>query len=298
MAQWWIRGIAVAGVLTFGWAAHGQWFDPVPSVAARASSSEPISPGARPGGERRDRKQVVESLGRLPLRFEANAGQFPKGVRFAARGTGYNVALTPAGAVIDVGTADGPSAAIAMTLVGRHGARAARDVTGRELLPGVVNHIIGNDPAAWTTGAKQFARVRHSGVYDGIDLEFYGNQQRLEYDFLVAPGADPSTIRLRFDGAARLEIDAAGDLLVHAAGGLAAPPAGARQLSAHRRRSARGREPLRPARRERRGLLGRPVRSDAAADHRSGADLLVVLRRNRGRSRPSTSRSIRRATST
>ena len=64
-----------------------------------------------------------------------------------------------------------------------------------------------------------FERVRYAGVYDGIDLVYYGNQQRLEYDFIVAPGRDPSAIRLRFDGARRVEIDGAGDLVVHVAGG-------------------------------------------------------------------------------
>ena len=107
-----------------------------------------------------------------------------------------------------------------MTVVGRDGApAAARRVAGREPLPGVVNHVIGSDRTRWHMGVEQFARVRHAGVYDGIDLEFYGNQQRLEYDFLVAPGADPATIRVRFDGAERVEVDGRGDLLVHVPGG-------------------------------------------------------------------------------
>ncbi len=108
----------------------------------------------------------------------------------------------------------------------------------------MINHYHGNDPAAWRTNVRAYSRVRYAGVYDGIDLVYYGNQQRLEYDFEVAPGRDPNAIRLRFDGAARVEIDeATGDLLLHVgnargAGGSAAAPAQADHLSADRRRRA------------------------------------------------------------
>ena len=108
-----------------------------------------------------------------------------------------------------------------MTVVGR-GRRARRRPPCRRTracCPASSTTTSASDRSRWQSGVQQFARVRQAGVYDGIDLEFYGNQQRLEYDFLVAPGADPSAIRLRFDGADRIEIDAAGDLLVHAAGG-------------------------------------------------------------------------------
>ncbi len=87
--------------------------------------------------------------------------------------------------------------------------------TGRDEQPGKVNYFLGNDPAQWHTNIATFGRVAYDDVYPGIDLVYYGNQQQLEYDFVVAPGADPSVIRLNVRGAERLEIDAAGDLLVH-----------------------------------------------------------------------------------
>ena len=52
----------------------------------------------------------------------------------------------------------------------------------------------------------QFARVRYQSVYPGIDLVFYGNQGQLEYDFQIAPGADPATAELEFLGAQQLEV--------------------------------------------------------------------------------------------
>ncbi len=107
------------------------------------------------------------------------------------------------------------SSIVSLSLVG---GRAASSITPIDALPGAIHHYRGNDPSAWRTNVRAYARVRYASVYDGIDLVYYGNQQRLEYDFEVAPGRDPGAIRLRFDGASRVEIDdATGDLLLHLA---------------------------------------------------------------------------------
>jgi uncharacterized repeat protein (TIGR01451 family) len=215
MAQWLARGIAVVGVLVLEWASYG--YGPPPASPPLPAPQAQARTAALNNGER---SRTFETLAQLPLRFEASAGQFDDGVRFAARGVGYGVALTSSGATLGLTSSTGTTTAVAMTVVGRDGApAAARRIAGRELLSGVVNHVIGSDRTRWHMGVEQFARVRHAGVYDGIDLEFYGNQQRLEYDFLVAPGADPATIRVRFDGAERVEVDSRGDLLVHVSGG-------------------------------------------------------------------------------
>jgi hypothetical protein len=88
-----------------------------------------------------------------------------------------------------------------------------------EPLPGAANYLLSNDPARWRTGVPTYGKVRYKEIYPGTDLVYYGNEGQLEYDFVVAPGADPTAIALRWDGADRLELDAAGDLLVHTAGG-------------------------------------------------------------------------------
>ena len=79
--------------------------------------------------------------------------------------------------------------------------------------------LLGNDPAKWHTSVPTYARVRYAGVYPGVDLIYYGNQRQLEYDFVVAPGADPKPIRLRFDGAKALKLDSAGSLVIAADNG-------------------------------------------------------------------------------
>jgi hypothetical protein len=85
------------------------------------------------------------------------------------------------------------------------------EATGESLLPGRVNYLIGNDPTKWRTEVPTYRRVRLADVYRGVDLVYYGNQRRLEYDFVVAPGANPRAIRMHFPGA-HLKLDQAGDL--------------------------------------------------------------------------------------
>lgn len=85
---------------------------------------------------------------------------------------------------------------------------------GEEPLPGTANYFIGSDPARWHTSVPTYAKVRYRDIYPGIDLAYYGNQRQLEFDYIVAPRADPRAIRLRFDGADSLHLAANGDLTV------------------------------------------------------------------------------------
>ncbi len=157
--------------------------------------------------------RVSESYGRLPLQFEQNQGQTDNSVRFLARGPGYSLYLTGNEAVLALGKPT--PLALRMRLVG---AATAPRVTGLDELPGKANYFVGNDPAKWRTNVQTYAKVRYEQVYPGIDLVYYGNQRQLEYDFVLAPGADPKKIVLGLKGAERLEIDAHGDLLLYAGG--------------------------------------------------------------------------------
>ena len=156
---------------------------------------------------------VAVDYGKLPLIFEPNQGQTDAPVKFLSRGRGYSLFLTESEAVLSLG---GKS-----TLrVRLEGAAPAPMMTGLDRLPGVSNYFIGRDRAKWRTGVPHFAKVGYEGVYPGIDLVFYGtNQRQLEYDFTVAPGADPARIRLAIEGAKRLEIAKSGDLIAHLSSG-------------------------------------------------------------------------------
>src|SRR5437879_1394760 len=171
--------------------------------------------------------RVSETYGKLPLHFQANRGQTHEDVRFLARGPGYSLFLTPTEAVLTLmkpeSSARKPAAhgkseprgpatgtVLRMTFAG---ANPERRVTGLEELPGKANYFIGNDRAKWRTNVPTYAKVQYREVYPGIDLVYYGNQQQLEYDFVVRPGANPNRIVLGFEGADRLEVDAQGDLV-------------------------------------------------------------------------------------
>lgn len=99
------------------------------------------------------------------------------------------------------------------------GAKRPGAVAGSDRLPGRVNYFVGSDPKHWRPDVPTYGRVRYQAVYPGIDLIYYGNQGQLEYDFVVAPGADPKLIRLGFDGLERVRIDEAGDLVLETGAG-------------------------------------------------------------------------------
>jgi len=92
-------------------------------------------------------------------------------------------------------------------------------IEGLNELPGRSNYFIGRDRTKWLTGIRTYSRVRYERLYRGIDLSFYGNQRRLEYDFEISPGADPRRIAFSFNGADDVSIDAAtGDLVLRIGG--------------------------------------------------------------------------------
>lgn len=162
---------------------------------------------------------ISESYGKLPLHFEANQGQARGDVRFLSRGSGYMLYLTAAGDAVFVlrkargerGPSEDPGVLRMAIVDGNPGPVAG----ALEALPGKVNYFIGSDPANWRTNVPTYGKVRYREVYPGIDLVYYGSQRRVEYDFVVAPGADPQRIALDFRGADRIEIDGQGDLLLH-----------------------------------------------------------------------------------
>ena len=144
-------------------------------------------------------------MARLPLRFEANQGQAPADVRYTARAGSYTLQLAARGPSVLLG-----SHRVDISLVG--GNRAPR-IDPLEPLAARTNYFIGRQDQ-WRTNVRSFARVRYASVYRGIDMVYYGNQSQLEYDFVVAPGSDPRSIRMRFQGANRVRISDTGDLLV------------------------------------------------------------------------------------
>jgi uncharacterized repeat protein (TIGR01451 family) len=161
------------------------------------------------------RPGVRVDLGQLPLSFEPNQGQSDPQIKFLARGAGYGVFLTAGQAVLTLHSSAKTSSVLRMQLAGANSTAAA---SGTSPLPGRSNYFIGNDPAKWRGGVPQFARVRYQNIYSGIDLVYYGNQGQLEYDFEVAPGADPGQIAMRFQGQETANLDTSGNLILASGG--------------------------------------------------------------------------------
>jgi len=188
-------------------------------LLAAALGAAAISACVGSGAIAASQPQVMAEYGRLPLRFEANEGQTDGRVKFLSRGSGFSLFLTERDAVLSLTRPGKDSAATDVVRMGLVAASAAMEPEGLERLPGIVNYMVGNDPTQWHTNVPNYGRVRYAGVYPGVDLVYYGNGQRLEYDFEVGAGADPGAIRLRFEGAQALRLDGAGNLEIVAANG-------------------------------------------------------------------------------
>lgn len=183
-----------------------------PAQASVSSTSEPLPP----------RQAVAATMMGVPLHFEANHGQVDGQVKFLARGNGYTLFLAPTETVMILSGRDGsnvmrgasPGYQQSIVRMKLEGANSSPAIEGMEPLPGIVNYFIGNDPAKWHRDVPTYAKVHYREAYPGIDLAYYGNQGKVEYDFIVAPGADPNQIKLAFDGASGIKVAASGDLLL------------------------------------------------------------------------------------
>ncbi|MEP6920076.1 MAG: carboxypeptidase regulatory-like domain-containing protein [bacterium] len=202
----------------------------------------------------KQRVNLSKTYGKLPLSFEANTGQTDPQVKYFARVAGYNLFFTATETVFvfrgagkaqaaadqaddEVQDADpvtqqdhrdrlrrrlsdeasAKETVLRMRLDGAD--TAAGSIQGAEELAGKVNYFYGPDPEKWSPDHSTYGKVSYNKVYPGIDLVFYGTQQQLEYDLVVAPGADPGLIQIAFEGADGISVDKKGNLLLKTGAG-------------------------------------------------------------------------------
>lgn len=151
------------------------------------------------------------TLEKLPVVFEPNRGQAGSASRVVGRGAGFSVQFLDDGVGF---TARGAAESLVWL---EPVARRARPET-ESPLPGHSNYFRGPDPMQWRTGIPHFARVRYPGLFPGVDVVFYGNRGKLEFDCVVAAHADPAAIRFRLRGGSRPRLNRAGDLVVRTTG--------------------------------------------------------------------------------
>src|SRR5690606_10134035 len=198
---------SVGGSAVLAVAAMWLWTPNEGARPAEASSSSDPS-----------RLAIQRQFARLPLSFEPNIGQSDPRVEFLARGPGYTMFLTPNETVFRLlapgaaGTQEhAGSTAVRMSMVGGNPAPALEGLSPQTTTS---NYFTGSPRKEWKTEVTHFEKVHYSDVYPGIDVVYYGNQDTFEYDFVVAPGADPAKILLAFDGIGDLRVDDAGNLLI------------------------------------------------------------------------------------
>jgi hypothetical protein len=148
----------------------------------------------------------------LPIQFEANQGQADPQYRFLARGSEFNLLLSVSGSVIQWPAHEPLRIRLA-------DADPTTTLTALDPLPAQANYLLGPDPSRWTTRVPTYGKVQWAQPYPGVDLVLYGHHRELEYDFRLAPGANPALIRWSFEGASEVSIDPQGALVLKTAGG-------------------------------------------------------------------------------
>ncbi|HEY2666660.1 MAG TPA: SBBP repeat-containing protein [Actinomycetota bacterium] len=171
----------------------------VPSIISSTSATVPNAQAPTVAAAR-------SKLAAMPVSFEQNLGQVDPQVRYLSRFGNATVFLTNTSAVFA-----GPNGSLTMAL---SGANPNPAIAGTSELPGTVNYFIGNNPAGWHSNISTYRGVSAQGVYPGVDLAWHGTGPDLEYDFTVAPGANPSQIAFKITGAKALGLTSAGDLKI------------------------------------------------------------------------------------
>lgn len=164
---------------------------------------------AQPAG-----KAVPVRFMEAPAGFEVNAGQAGHEVDFISQGLKHRLSLNRTGVRLNVGRQQ--ATGLDINLVG---ARQDSVAHGVDLLPVTSNYFRGSDPSQSVVGIANYAKVRYQRVWPGVDVVYYGNQNRLEYDFVVAPGANPSAATVEFQGAQKLSVNSDGDLVIKTSAG-------------------------------------------------------------------------------
>jgi hypothetical protein len=160
-------------------------------------------------------------FGQISLSFEPNVGQEDGAVKFLSRTPSYTMFMKQDEVVLalrphspSTAASQVPSSSSRTIHIKFVDANQAVEIKGLEELSGTVNYFVGNDESKWKTDISTYRKVNYNGIYSGIDLVFYGTNHKLEYDFVVKPGADPREIRLALDGVDSVNIDKNGALIL------------------------------------------------------------------------------------
>lgn len=166
--------------------------------------------GQNRAGDAADRKAAVVTALNLPAEFQPNRGQAPAEFNFIARGFGYSLGISPVRAQLALAGTERRSSVIGISFPGANRASQALPI---DKMAHTSGYFVGQRAIV---GIPSYAQLRYAGVWPGIDVVYYGNSHKLEYDLVVAPNMDPRQVRMRFDGVKKMELSKNGDLLLKA----------------------------------------------------------------------------------
>lgn len=189
-------------------------------IAAAGSAGITLKPAA------------VPSRFRAPISFEANVGQGPSRFAFVSHGQGYSAGIAANEFDLRVEKPSKPVAGLSYPLNAIPQAHLAADlalrllgsdaqakIAGLDQASSRANYFLGKDQERWHANVAQYESLKSSSIYPGIDLLFHGNLDRLEYDFALAPGSDPSVIKIAVSGSDKIRLDPSGDLRLSTSAG-------------------------------------------------------------------------------
>lgn len=200
----------------------------LPAYAIAQWSREQTDPPNLPHSKTAAKPGLHKGFGKLPLSFIRNDGQLDEKVRYYEKSRGRATYFTNAGVYISLTkglkkegkklTIQNPqSETVGLIPLG---ANKHPEIFAETPLDGRVNYFIGNDPAKWKSGIPTYKSVFYKGIYEGVDMRFYGNNEHLEYDIVVNPGASPSRVQLSYRGVDGLRVTERGDLEICLKGGM------------------------------------------------------------------------------
>ena len=183
--------------------------------------------------DKAEQASLVEAFGRLPLYFIENQGQTEPNVRLYTVTSQGTVFFTPEEVVFALRAGPknkGPLPRESKGTASEHqtdqvlrwkplGMKENIQLLGLDPQEARVNYLIGDDPGKWHTDIPTYKAALYREAYPGIDIKLYGTEQHLEYDILVQPGADLSSLKFQYEGIENLKIDPQGDLVVCLPGG-------------------------------------------------------------------------------
>lgn len=153
---------------------------------------------------------VKPDFGKLPLYFIPNKGQVNEHVRFYVKTSGYSMWMTDDGMVFDIIGKKGRDISKVTFL----NSNKKPEISPVKRTTHKVNYFIGNDPNKWKTGIETSLAVLAKNVYKNIDLKVYGVEKQMEYDWIVKPGADPTSIRMKYHSDTKARLDQKGNLVI------------------------------------------------------------------------------------